>query len=151
MLKEFREFALKGNVVDMAVGIIIGGAFGALVNSLVNDLLMPPLGLLLKGADFSNLFLVLRDGAQPGPYAALVAAKSAGAVTLNYGLFVNALIGFLIMAFAVFLLVRSINRLRNQSEKQAAPAAAPQTKECPFCLSTIPSKAVRCPNCTSQL
>lgn len=151
MLKEFREFALKGNVVDMAVGIIIGGAFGALVNSLVNDLLMPPLGLLLKGADFSNLFLVLRDGAQPGPYAALATAKSAGAVTLNYGLFVNALIGFLIMAFAVFLLVRSINRLRNQSEKQAAPAAAPQTKECPFCLSTIPSKAVRCPNCTSQL
>lgn len=151
MLKEFREFALKGNVVDMAVGIIIGGAFGALVNSLVNDLLMPPLGLLLKGADFSNLFLVLRDGAQPGPYAALAAAKTAGAVTLNYGLFVNALIGFLIMAFAVFLLVRSINRLRNQSEKQAAPAAAPQTKDCPFCLSTIPSKAVRCPNCTSQL
>ena len=151
MLKEFREFALKGNVVDMADGIIIGGAFGALVNSLVNDLLMPPLGLLLKGADFSNLFLVLRDGAQPGPYAALAAAKTAGAVTLNYGLFVNALIGFLIMAFAVFLLVRSINRLRNQSEKQAAPAVAPQTKECPFCLSTIPSKAVRCPNCTSQL
>jgi large conductance mechanosensitive channel len=151
MLKEFREFALKGNVVDMAVGIIIGGAFGSLVNSLVNDLLMPPLGLLLKGVDFSNLFVVLRDGATPGPYLALADAKTAGAVTLNYGIFVNALIGFLIMAFAVFLLVRSINRLRAMSEKPAAPAASPQTKECPFCFSVIPSKAVRCPNCTSQL
>ncbi len=151
MLKEFREFALKGNVVDMAVGIIIGGAFGALVNSLVNDLLMPPLGLLLKGVDFSNLFVVLKEGTQPGPYIALADAKTAGAVTLNYGLFVNALIGFLIMAFAVFLLVRSINRLRSMSEKSAAPAIAPQTKECPFCFSTIPLKAVRCPNCTSQL
>jgi large conductance mechanosensitive channel len=151
MLKEFREFALKGNVVDMAFGIIIGGAFGALVNSLVNDLLMPPLGLLLKGVDFSNLFVVLKDGSQPGPYIALANAKSAGAVTLNYGLFVNALIGFLIMAFAVFLVMRSINRLRRMTEKSAAPAAAPQTKECPFCFSTIPLKAVRCPNCTSQL
>ncbi|MGC8774259.1 MAG: large-conductance mechanosensitive channel protein MscL [Chlorobaculum sp.] len=151
MLKEFREFALKGNVVDMAVGIIIGGAFGALVNSLVNDLLMPSLGLLLKGVDFSNLFVVLKEGTQPGPYIALADAKTAGAVTLNYGLFVNALIGFLIMAFAVFLLVRSINRLRSMSEKSAAPAVAPQTKECPFCFSTIPLKAVRCPNCTSQL
>ncbi|AAM72473.1 MAG TPA: large conductance mechanosensitive channel protein MscL [Chlorobaculum sp.] len=151
MLKEFREFALKGNVVDMAVGIIIGGAFGALVNSLVNDLLMPPLGLLLKGVDFSNLFVVLKEGTPPGPYIALADAKTAGAVTLNYGLFVNALIGFLIMAFAVFLLVRSINRLRSLSEKSAAPAVAPQTKECPFCFSIIPLKAVRCPNCTSQL
>lgn len=151
MLKEFREFALKGNVVDMAVGIIIGGAFGGLVNSLVNDLLMPPFGLLLKGVDFSNLFVVLKEGASPGPYLALADAKTAGAVTLNYGLFVNALIGFLIMAFAVFLLVRSINRLRAKSEKPATPAAAPETKACPFCFSTIPSKAVRCPNCTSQL
>jgi large conductance mechanosensitive channel len=151
MLKEFREFALKGNVVDMAVGIIIGGAFGALVNSLVNDLLMPPLGLLLKGVDFSNLFVLLKDGTQPGPYIALADAKTAGAVTLNYGLFVNALIGFLIMAFAVFLVVRSINRLRRMTEKSAAPAVVPQTKECPFCFSTIPLKAVRCPNCTSQL
>ena len=151
MLKEFREFALKGNVVDMAVGIIIGGAFGALVNSLVNDVMMPPLGLLLKGVDFSNLFIVLREGAQAGPYLALAEAKKAGAVTLNYGLFVNALIGFLIMAFAVFLLVRSINRLRSALEKQAAPPPAPQSKECPYCLSTIPLKAVRCPNCTSQL
>ncbi|MBN1928635.1 MAG: large-conductance mechanosensitive channel protein MscL [Chlorobiaceae bacterium] len=151
MLKEFREFALKGNVVDMAVGIIIGGAFGALVNSMVSDVLMPPLGLFLKGADFSDLFFVLKEGSSPGPYLALADAKSAGAVTLNYGLFFNALIGFLIMAFAVFLLVRSINRLRRMSEKPAAPTAAPETKECPFCFTAIPVKAVRCPNCTSQL
>jgi len=151
MLKEFKEFALKGNVVDMAVGIIIGGAFGALVNSLVNDLLMPPLGLILKGVDFSDLFIILREGAKPGPYLALAEAKNAGAVTLNYGLFINSLIGFMIMAFAVFLLVRSINKLRAMSEKQAAPAAAQQTKECPFCFSAIPVKAVRCPHCTSQL
>jgi large conductance mechanosensitive channel len=151
MLKEFKEFALKGNVVDMAVGIIIGGAFGSLVNSLVNDLLMPPFGLLLKGVDFSNLFIILRDGTRPGPYLALAEAKSAGAVTLNYGLFINSLIGFLIMAFAVFLLVRSINRLRAMSEKPVTPAAVPQTKECPYCLSPIPVKAVRCPHCTSQL
>jgi len=151
MLKEFKEFALKGNVVDMAVGIIIGGAFGSLVNSLVNDLLMPPFGLLLKGVDFTNLFIILRDGARPGPYLALAEAKSAGAVTLNYGLFINSLIGFLIMAFAVFLLVRSINRLRAMSEKPATPAAVPQSKECPYCFSTIPVKAVRCPHCTSQL
>jgi large conductance mechanosensitive channel len=152
MLKDFREFALKGNVVDMAVGIIIGGAFGALVNSLVNDVMMPPLGLLLQGVDVSNLFLVLREGAQKGPYLVLAEAKKAGAVTLNYGLFINALIGFLIMAFAVFLLVRSINRLRSMTEKPStSQAAAPQTRECPYCVSTIPVKAVRCPNCTSQL
>jgi large conductance mechanosensitive channel len=151
MLKEFKEFALKGNVVDMAVGIIIGGAFGSLVNSLVNDLLMPPLGLFLKGVDFSNLFIILREGTRPGPYLALADARNAGAVTLNYGLFINSLIGFLIMAFAVFLLVRSINRLRAMSEKPAGPAAAPQTRECPFCFSAIPVKAVRCPHCTSQL
>ncbi|NTU58453.1 MAG: large conductance mechanosensitive channel protein MscL [Chlorobiaceae bacterium] len=151
MLKEFKEFALKGNVVDMAVGIIIGGGFGALVNSLVTDMLMPPLGLLLKGVDFSNLFFVLRDGAQPGPYLALAEAKRAGAVTLNYGLFFNAVIGFLIMAFAVYLLVRAVNRLRTP-KASAAPASAPvTTKECPFCCSTVPLKAVRCPNCTSQL
>jgi large conductance mechanosensitive channel len=151
MLKEFKEFAVKGNVVDMAVGIIIGGAFGALVSSLVTDLLMPPIGLLLKGVDFANLFVVLREGGQPGPYLALAEAKRAGAVTINYGLFLNAVIGFLIMSFAVFLLVRAVNKLRSP-KPGAAPAPAPiQTKECPFCYSTIPSKAVRCPNCTSQL
>jgi large conductance mechanosensitive channel len=151
MLKEFKEFALKGNVVDMAVGIIIGGAFGALVNSLVTDLLMPPIGLLLKGVDFSNLFFVLREGGQPGPYLALAEAKRAGAVTLNYGLFVNAVIGFLIMAFSVYLLVRGVNRLRSPKTEAIPPPAAIATKECPFCYSTIPVKAVRCPNCTSQL
>ena len=151
MLKEFKEFAVKGNVVDMAVGIIIGGAFGALVSSLVTDLLMPPIGLLLKGVDFANLFVVLREGGQPGPYLALAEAKRAGAVTINYGLFLNAVIGFLIMAFAVFLLVRAVNKLRNPKPVAAPPPAAVQTKECPFCYSTIPSKAVRCPNCTSQL
>ncbi|HWQ26439.1 MAG TPA: large-conductance mechanosensitive channel protein MscL [Chlorobaculum sp.] len=151
MLKEFKEFAVKGNVVDMAVGIIIGGAFGALVSSLVTDLLMPPIGLLLKGVDFANLFVVLREGGQPGPYLALAEAKRAGAVTINYGLFLNAVIGFLIMAFAVFLLVRAVNKLRNPKPAAAPPPVAIQTKECPFCYSTIPSKAVRCPNCTSQL
>lgn len=151
MLKEFKEFAIRGNMVDMAVGIIIGGAFGALVNSLVNDMLMPPLGLLLKGVDFTNLFLVLREGTHPGPYTALADAKSAGAVTINFGLFVNAVIGFLIMAFAVFLLVRAINRLRASAEKPAAPSVAAPVKECPFCCTAIPVKANRCPNCTSQL
>jgi large conductance mechanosensitive channel len=151
MLKEFREFALKGNVVDMAVGIIIGGAFTGIVKSLVGDILTPPLGLLLNGVDFSNLFIVLKNGATPGPYLALEQAQKAGAVTLNYGLFMNAFISFLIMAVAVFFLVRGINRLRKIAEKPPASAAVPDTKECPFCYSTIPAKAVRCPNCTSQL
>ncbi|RXK82585.1 large-conductance mechanosensitive channel protein MscL [Chlorobaculum sp. 24CR] len=151
MLKEFREFALKGNVVDMAVGIIIGGAFTGIVKSLVGDVLMPPLGLLLNGVDFSNLFVVLKEGAAPGPYIALDQAQRAGAVTLNYGLFINASISFLILAIAVFFLVRGINRLRKIAEKPPALAALPDTKECPFCFSAIPSKAVRCPNCTSQL
>ncbi|ACF11360.1 large conductance mechanosensitive channel protein [Chlorobaculum parvum NCIB 8327] len=151
MLKEFKEFALKGNVVDMAVGIIIGGAFTGIVKSLVGDVLTPPLGLLLNGVDFTNLFVVLKEGATPGPYLALEQAQSAGAVTLNYGLFINAFISFVIMAVAVFFLVRGINRLRKMTEKPPEPAAAPDTKECPFCFSAIPVKAVRCPNCTSQL
>jgi large conductance mechanosensitive channel len=150
MLKEFKEFALKGNVVDMAVGIIIGGAFTGIVNSMVNDVLMPPLGLLLKGVDFSNLFVVLREGAKPGPYLALSDAKSVGAVTLNFGLFINALIGFLIMAFAVYLLVRALNRLRSMVDKQEHALSVPP-KTCPFCCSAIPAKASRCPHCTSQL
>lgn len=148
MLKEFKEFALKGNVVDMSVGIIIGGAFTGIVNSLVNDVMMPPLGLLLKGVDFSNLFIVLREGSKPAPYLALADAKSVGAVTLNLGLFINALIGFLIMAIAVYLLVRGINRLRAIVEKSEP---VPPNRLCPYCCSVIPSKAVRCPNCTSQL
>ncbi len=149
MAKEFREFAMRGNVVDMAVGIIIGGAFGTIVKTLVDDVLMPPIGLLLGGIDFSNFFIVLKQGAKaPAPYAALADAKAAGAVTLNYGLFFNAVISFLIVAFAVFMLVHSINRLRREEETQAAE---PTIKECPFCMSTIPIKASRCPHCTSEL
>lgn len=148
MFKEFRDFAMRGNVVDMAVGIIIGAAFGSIVGSLVNDVIMPPIGLLLGNVDFSNLFIVLREGTTAGPYASLAAAKAAGAVTINYGAFVNTIISFLIVAFAVFLLIKNINRLK---KAEPAPAAAPTTKECPFCASSIPMKAKRCPNCTSQL
>jgi large conductance mechanosensitive channel len=148
MFKEFKEFAMRGNVVDMAVGIIMGAAFGAIVSSLVADVIMPPVGLLLGKVDFSNLFLVLKSGATPGPYETVAAAKQAGAVTLSYGLFINTIISFLIIAFAVFLIIRQINRLKRKAE---APAAEPTTKACPFCLSTIPLKATRCPYCTSQL
>ena len=127
MLKEFREFAVRGNVVDMAVGIIIGAAFGKIVESLVKDVIMPPIGLLLGKVDFSNLFLVLRQGTQAGPYLSVEAAQKAGAVTFNYGLFINTLISFVIIAFAVFLLIRAINRLkRKEEERPAAPAAPPE-------------------------
>jgi len=148
MLKEFKEFAMRGNVVDMAVGIIIGGAFGTIVKSLVADVIMPPIGLALGGVDFSNLFLTLKDGGTAGPYETLAGAQEAGAVVISYGVFLNAVISFLIVAFAVFLLIRSINRLQREKE---APPAEPTTKDCPFCLSAIPIKATRCPNCTSQL
>jgi large conductance mechanosensitive channel len=148
MLKEFKEFAMRGTVVDMAVGIIIGAAFGTIVNSLVQDVIMPPIGLLLGNIDFSNLFAVLKDGKVAGPYASVAAAKAAGAVTINYGVFINTIISFIIVAFAVFILVRTINRLKRQGE---APPAVPTTKECSYCLSTIPIKATRCPNCTSEL
>jgi large conductance mechanosensitive channel len=148
MLKEFKEFAIKGNVIDMAVGIIIGAAFGTIVNSLVNDVIMPPIGLLLGNVDFSNIFAVLKEGKVAGPYASVAAAKAAGAVTVNFGVFVNTIISFVIVAFAVFLLVRTINRLKRQEE---APAPAPTTKECTYCFSAIPIKATRCPHCTSEL
>lgn len=148
MFKEFREFAVRGNVVDMAVGIIIGAAFTSIVNSLVNDIIMPPIGLILGKVDFSNLYLVFSDGKVPAPYTSLAEAKAAGAVTLNYGIFINAIISFLIVAFAVFLMVRAINRLKRQSE---ALPVLPVTRECPFCLSVIPIKAVKCPHCTSEL
>ncbi|HOT96464.1 MAG TPA: large conductance mechanosensitive channel protein MscL [bacterium] len=147
MFKEFKEFALRGNAVDMAVGIIIGAAFGTIVSSLVADVLMPPIGLLLGNVDFSNLFAVLKEGAASGPYTSLAAAKAAGAVTLNYGVFINAIINFLIVALAIFFLVRGLNRLKR---KQEAPAEA-TTKECPQCLSIIPLKAKRCAHCTAQL
>ena len=148
MLKEFKEFAMRGNVVDMAVGIIIGGAFGTIVKSLVSDVMMPPIGLLLGGVDFSDLFITLKDGATAGPYATLVMAQKAGAVTISYGVFINAVISFLIVAFAVFLLIKGLNKLHREKEQ---PAAEPTTKDCPFCYSSIPIKATRCPNCTSEL
>ena len=148
MFKEFKEFAVKGNVLDMAVGIIIGAAFGTLVASFVSDVLMPPIGLLLGNVDFANLFVVLHGGTVPGPYASLAQAQAAGAVTLNYGVFVDKIIAFLIVAFVLFLLVRAMNRLKRQA---AAPPAAPTTKECPYCATAIPVQAVRCPNCTSEI
>jgi large conductance mechanosensitive channel len=149
MLKDFKEFVVRGNVVDMAVGIVIGAAFGAIVKSFVDDVLMPPIGLLLGNVDFSNLFITLREGAKAaGPYASLAAAKAVGAVTLNLGIFINTIISFIIIAFAVFLVIKGINRMKR--EEEASPAE-PTTKECPFCLSEIPLKASRCPHCTSEL
>jgi large conductance mechanosensitive channel len=147
MFKEFKEFAMRGNVLDLAVGIIIGGAFGTIVKSLVDDVIMPPIGLALGNVDFSDLYFMLKEGTKAAPpYATLAAAQAAGAVTINYGLFFNAVITFLIVAFAVFLLVRTANRLRPQE----APSA-PATKECPYCRMAIPLAATRCPECTSEL
>jgi len=143
MLKEFREFALRGNVLDMAIGIIIGAAFGKIITSFVNDILMPPIGLLLGNVDFSNLFVSLSGQ----PYATLEEAQAAGAATINYGLFINTVLDFVIVAFVVFLLIRQVNRMRREKE---APPAEP-TKECPYCLSVVPLKATRCPHCTSEL
>ena len=141
MWKEFRAFLMRGNVVDLAVGIIIGGAFGTIVNSLVNDVIMPPIGLALGKVDFSNLFLLLHGGSKaPPPYASVAEAKAAGAVTINYGLFINSLISFLIVGFAVFLIVRGVNRLQRPSA-----AATPTTKPCPACTLAIPLLAKRCP------
>ncbi|MEW6424891.1 MAG: large-conductance mechanosensitive channel protein MscL [Bacillota bacterium] len=144
MFKEFKEFALKGNVLDLAVGIVIGAAFNKVVTSFVNDVLMPPIGLLVGKVDFSNLLISLTGI----PYASLAEAKAAGAPTINYGLFINTVLDFLIVAFAVFLLVRQINRIRRRPET-APPGTA--TKECPYCLTNIPAKAIRCPHCTSEL
>jgi large conductance mechanosensitive channel len=141
MLKEFKEFAMRGNVLDMAVGIVIGAAFGKIVTSFVGDVLMPPLGLLLGRVDFSNLFITLSGQS----YASLAAAKAAGAPTINYGVFLNTVLDFLIVAFAIFLLIRQVNRL------QKPAVAAPTTKACPYCVSTIAIKATRCPHCTSEL
>lgn len=150
MLKEFKNFALRGNVLDMAVGIIIGAAFTSIVNSLVNDILMPPLGWLLGGVDFENFYLTVKHGSPAGPYTALADAQAAGAVTINYGLFINAVISFLLVALAMFLLIRAINRLQATEDEKEAPAE-PTAKDCPFCFSSIPLKATRCPHCTSQL
>jgi len=144
MLKEFKEFALKGSVLDMAVGIIIGAAFGKIVSLFVSDILMPPIGLLLGKVDFSNLFINLTEK----PFATLAEAKAAGAATINYGLFLNSVIDFTIVAFFVFMLVRQVNRMKRQNEE--APVA-PATRDCPFCMSAIPVKATRCPHCTSTV
>ena len=148
MFKEFKEFAMRGNVVDMAVGIIIGAAFGTIVNSVLSDIIMPPIGLFLGNVDFSGLFIVLKEGKISGPYVSPAAAKAAGAVTVNYGIFVNTVINFLIVAFSVFLLIRYINKLKKEEK---APPPVPTTKECPYCLSIIPINATRCAHCTSQL
>ena len=148
MFKEFKEFAMRGNVVDMAVGIVIGAAFGTIVKSFVSDVLMPPIGLALGGVDFTNLFAVVREGTPAGPYAALADAQAAGAVTVNYGVFINTIISFLIIAIAVFFVVKAINSLQRKEEE--APAE-PTTKDCSFCCTEIPIKATRCPHCTSEL
>ena len=142
MLKEFKEFAMRGNVLDMAIGVIIGGAFGKIVSSLVSDLLMPPIGLLMGKVDFSSLFLNLSGTTQPS----LAAAKAAGAPTINYGVFLQTVFDFIIIAFVIFLLVKQINRL-----KKPEPTAASTTKDCPHCLSTIPIKATKCAHCTSAV
>jgi large conductance mechanosensitive channel len=149
MLKEFKEFAMKGNVLDMAIGIIIGAAFGTIVKSLVSDVIMPPIGLLLGNVDFSSLYILLQSGAKvAGPYASLADAQSAGAVTLNYGIFINSIVSFLIIAFSVFLIIKSVNQLKRKEE---APATAPTTKSCPYCYTVIPIQATKCPACTSGL
>ena len=142
MLKEFKDFAMKGNVLDMAIGVIIGGAFGKIVSSLVSDVLMPPIGLLMGKVDFSSLFINLSGTPQPS----ITAAKAAGAPTINYGVFLQATFDFIIIAFVIFILVKQVNRL-----KKPAPTAAPMTKDCPQCLSTIPLKATKCAHCTSNV
>lgn len=142
MLKEFKEFAMRGNVLDMAVGIIIGAAFGKIITSFVGDMLMPPIGLVLGKVDFSNLFINLSGKS----YDTLAAAKASGAATINYGLFLNAVIDFVIVAFVIFLLVRQVNRW-----KQPAPAATPATRDCPYCCTAVSVKATRCPQCTSEI
>lgn len=141
MFKEFKEFAMRGNVIDLAVGLIIGAGFGKIISSFVSDILMPPIGLLLGKVDFSNLFITLSGSVQP----TVEAAKAAGAVTLNYGLFLNTVIDFAIVAFAVFMVIRQVNQWTKK------PAAAPTTKDCPYCYSAIALKATRCPNCTSEI
>ena len=146
MLKEFKEFAIKGNAIDLAVGVIIGAAFGAIVNSLVKDILMPPIGLLTGGLDFSNKFVILKDAPGGGTFSTAADAIKAGAVTWNYGSFITLLINFVIVAFCIFLVVKAMNRL-----KKPSPTTAPVSKDCPACAMTIPIKATRCPHCTTEL
>lgn len=148
MWKEFKEFAVKGNVVDMAVGIIVGTAFGAIAKSLVSDIVMPPLGLIISNVDFADLFWVLKAGNPAGPYATLAEAAKAGAVTMNLGVFINLVINFLLVSFAVFLLVKGVNRLKREEIK---PEPAPTSKDCPYCQMSIPIKASKCGHCTADL
>ena len=148
MFQEFKEFAMRGNVVDMAVGIVIGGAFGTIIKSLVADVIMPPIGLLMGGVDFTDLFMTLKDGATAGPYASLAAAKEAGAVTLNLGVFINTVISFIIVAFAIFMVIKAMNKAKREEE---APPAEPTTKNCTQCQMEIPIKATRCGHCTSEV
>lgn len=145
VVSEFKEFAVKGNAVDLAIGVILGAAFGSVVTSLVNDVIMPPIGALLGGADFSQLFVVVKEGVTSGPYATLAAAAEAGAVTLKYGVFINAIINFLIVAWVLFMVVKAMNRLRKPAIAEVT------TKECPFCATAVPLSATRCPACTSEL
>jgi len=155
MFAEFRKFIMRGNVMDLAVGFVLGAAFTTIVKSLVDDVIMPLVGLLLGKTDFSNLFLVLKEGGQVGPYATLKLAKDAGAVTVNYGVFLNAIVAFIIVGFAMFMIVRSINRMEAKFEaqfsKEKPKPGDPTEKKCPFCLSTVPFQATRCPACTSQI
>ncbi|MBW3563594.1 MAG: large-conductance mechanosensitive channel protein MscL [Acidobacteria bacterium] len=148
MKSEFREFAVRGNVVDMAVGIIIGGAFATIARSLVEDIIMPPVGLILGGVDFKDFFAVLKSGTPPGPYVTIADAQASGAVTLNWGVFINNIVSFLIVAFAVFILVKAINRIRRA---EVPVPEDPTTKVCEFCRLEVPVQATRCPNCTSEL
>jgi large conductance mechanosensitive channel len=149
MLQDFKAFITRGNVIDMAVGIIIGIAFGAVINSLVKDVIMPPIGLALGNVDFGNLFVVLKEGLTPGPYASLAAAQAAGAVTLNYGTFINTIVNLLIIAAVVFFfIVRPVSKMQARKKVEEP---APTTKECPYCATSIPINAIRCPNCTSEL
>lgn len=149
MFTEFKDFVMRGNVLDMAVGIIIGSAFGAIIKSLVEDVIMPPIGLLLGGVDFTNVFIILKEGTAPKPYASLAAAQEVGAVTVNLGVFLNTIFSFLIVALAIFWLVRALKKLRKGSDE--APPLEVTAKECPFCFTEISIKANRCPNCTSEL
>jgi len=151
MIKDFKTFITRGNVVDLAVGIVIGIAFGAIVSSFVKDVIMPPVGLALGGTDFTNMFVVLKEGTVAGPYTSLAAAQGAGAVSINYGVFINTIISFIILAAVIFFfIVRPIAKM-HERQKAAEVASAPSTKECPFCFTAIQIKATRCPNCTSEL
>ncbi len=152
ILTEFKKFAMRGNVMDMAVGIIIGAAFGKIVDSLVKDIIMPPLGYLMGQVDFTNKYITLVDGKTvPGPYVSLDAAQKAGAVTINYGMFLNTIISFIIVAFAVFMLIKAMNTLQTKLDKEEKKPAAPTTKSCPYCCSEIPLHAKKCPCCTADL